>query len=42
MDKLNHITNEIVVMVSAIVDEQFEKFILINNEYDLTVFKLVD
>jgi hypothetical protein len=29
-------------MVPAIVDEQFEKFILSNNEYDLTLFKPVE
>jgi len=29
-------------MVPTIVDEQFEIFILSNNEYDLTMFKLVE
>ncbi len=38
---VNHITNKIVVTVLAIIDEQFEKFILPNNEYDLTLFKLL-
>jgi len=35
-------SNKIVVMVLAIIDEQFEKFILLNNEYDLTLSELVE
>jgi hypothetical protein len=36
------ITNEIITMVLVIIDEQFGKFILPNNEHDLTLFKLVE
>jgi hypothetical protein len=35
------ITNEIVAMVPIIIDEQSTKFILLDNEHDLTLFKLV-
>jgi hypothetical protein len=34
--------NQIVAMVLATIDEQFRKFILPNNEHDLTLFKLVE
>ncbi len=34
--------NEIVAMVPIIIDEQFGKFILQDNEHDLTLFKLVE
>ncbi len=34
--------NEIVAMVPITIDEQFGKFILLNNEHDLTLFKLVE
>jgi hypothetical protein len=34
--------NEIVAMVPATIDEQFGKFILPDNEHDLTLFKLVE
>ncbi len=34
--------NEIVTMVSTIIDEQSGKLILPNNEDDLTLFKLVE
>jgi len=36
------ITNEIVVMVLTIIDEQSRKFIMLDNEHDLTLFKLVE
>jgi hypothetical protein len=39
---VDRITNEIVVMVPATIDEQSKKFILPNNEHDLTLFKLVE
>jgi hypothetical protein len=39
---VDHITNEIVAMVPATIDEQSGKFILPNNEHDLTLFKLVE
>ncbi len=39
---VDHITNEIVAMVHTIINEQFEKFILLDNEHDLTLFKLVE
>jgi hypothetical protein len=29
-------------MVPATIDEQFGKFILLDNEHDLTLFKLVE
>jgi len=34
--------NEIIAMVPATIDEQFGKFILLDNEHDLTLFKLVE
>jgi hypothetical protein len=34
--------NEIVAMVPATIDEQSGKFILPDNEHDLTLFKLVE
>jgi hypothetical protein len=39
---VDRITNEIVAMVPATIDEQFGKFILLDNEHDLTLFKLVE
>jgi hypothetical protein len=39
---VDRITNEIVVMVPTTIDEQSGKFILPNNEHDLTLFKLVE
>jgi hypothetical protein len=39
---VDRITNEIVVMVPIIIDEQFGKFIFLDNEHDLTLFKLVE
>jgi hypothetical protein len=39
---VDHITNEIVAMVPNTIDEQFEKFILLDIEHDLTLFKLVE
>ncbi len=36
---VDHITNEIIAMVPTTIDEQFGKFILSNNEHDLTLFK---
>jgi hypothetical protein len=39
---VDYITNEIVAMVLAIIDEQSRKFILPDNEHDLTLFKLVE
>jgi hypothetical protein len=39
---VDRITNEIVAMVPATIDEQFGKFILPDNEHDLTLFKLVE
>ncbi len=36
------ITNEIVAMVVATIDEQFGKFILPDKEHDLTLFKLME
>jgi hypothetical protein len=39
---VDYITNEILAMVLAIIDEQFGKFILLDNEHDLTLFKLME
>jgi len=39
---VDHITNEIVAMVPATIDQQSKKFILPDNEHDLTLFKLVE
>jgi hypothetical protein len=39
---VDRIANEIVAMVRATIDEQFGKFILPDNEHDLTLFKLVE
>jgi hypothetical protein len=39
---VDRITNEIVAMVLVIIDEQFKKFILPDNEHDLTLFKVVE
>jgi hypothetical protein len=39
---VHRITNEIVAMVLVTIDEQFGKFILLDNEHDLTLFKLVE
>jgi hypothetical protein len=40
---VDRITNEIVTMVPATIDEHWSgKFILPNNEHDLTLFKLVE
>ncbi len=39
---VDRITNEIVAMVPATIDEQSGKFILPDNEHDLTLFKLVE
>ncbi len=39
---VDHITNEIVTMVHVSIDEQSGKFILLNDEHDLTLFKLVE
>ncbi len=36
------ITNEIITMVFITIDEKFGKFILLDNEHDLTLFKLVE
>jgi predicted oxidoreductase (fatty acid repression mutant protein) len=36
------IMSEIVTMVPAFIDEQSKKFILPDNEHDLTLFKLVE
>ncbi len=41
-DVVDRIMNEIVAMVPATIDEQFGKFILLDNEHDLTLFKLVE
>jgi len=39
---VDHITNEIVTMVLATIDEQFKKLILLDDEHDLILFKPVD
>ncbi len=39
---VDHITNEIVAMVFATINEQSGKLILPNNEHDLTLFKLME
>jgi len=39
---VDRITNEIIAMVLATIDEQSGKFILPDNEHDLTLFKLVE
>jgi hypothetical protein len=39
---VDRITNEIIAMVPATIDEHFGKFILLDNEHDLTLFKLVE
>jgi len=39
---VDRITNEIVAMVPATIDEKSRKFILPDNEHDLTLFKLVE
>jgi hypothetical protein len=39
---VDRITNEIVAMVLTTIDEQSRKFILPDNEHDLTLFKLVE
>jgi hypothetical protein len=39
---VDYITNEIVAMVLTTIDEQSGKFILPDNEHDLTFFKLVE
>jgi hypothetical protein len=39
---VDRITNEIVAMVLATIDEQYEKFILSDNEHDFPLFKLVE
>jgi hypothetical protein len=39
---VDRITNEIVAMVPTTIDEQSGKFILSDNEHDLTLFKLVE
>ncbi len=39
---VDRITNEIVAMLPTTIDEQSGKFILPNNERDLTLFKLVE
>jgi hypothetical protein len=39
---VDYIINEIVAIVLATIDEQFGKFILLDNEHDLTLFKLVE
>jgi hypothetical protein len=39
---VDYITNEIVAMVHATIDEHSRKFILLDNEHDLTLFKLVE
>jgi hypothetical protein len=39
---VDRITNEIVAMLLATIDEQSRKFILPDNEHDLTLFKLVE
>jgi hypothetical protein len=36
------ITNKIVTRVFVTINEQFRKFVLLNNEHDLTLFKLVE
>jgi hypothetical protein len=36
------ITNEIITMVPTTIDEHSGKFILPNDEHDLTLFKLVE
>jgi hypothetical protein len=36
------ITNEIVALVLATINEQSQKIILLNNEHDLTLFKPVE
>jgi len=39
---VDRITNEILAMVLVTIDEQSQKFILPDNEHDLTLFKLVE
>jgi len=39
---VDRVTNEIVAMIPITIDEQFGKFILLDNEQDLTLFKLVE
>jgi len=39
---VDYITYEIIAMVPATIDEQFGKFILLDNEHDLTLFKLME
>ncbi len=39
---VDHITNEIVIMVLATIDEQFKKLILLDDEHDLILFKPVE
>jgi hypothetical protein len=39
---VDRITNEIVIMVPTTIDEQSGKFVLPDNEHDLTLFKLVE
>ncbi len=39
---VDRITNEIVAMVPVTINEQSKKFILLDNEHDLTLFKLVE
>jgi hypothetical protein len=39
---IDHITNEIIAMVPATINEQSGKFMLPDNEHDLTLFKLVE
>ncbi len=39
---VDRITNKIVTMVPATIDEHSRKFILLDNEHDFTLFKLVE
>jgi hypothetical protein len=39
---VDRITNELVVIVPTTIDEQSRKFILLDNEHELTLFKLVE
>jgi hypothetical protein len=39
---VDHITNKIVTMVFVTINEHFRKFVLLSNEHDLTLFKLME
>ncbi len=39
---VDRITNKLVAIILTAIDEHFGKFILLDNEHDLTLFKLVE